>query len=271
MSQSTSSSSLSAALTAKQAEDLNSAILGYLRSSGWNDIADQFSAVSGATFDTLQPDALAKKWKSVLRLQKKVLELEAQVKELSEAGKGKKVDNSESLPRSTPKFVLSGHKKAVTSVQFHPNFTTLASASEDSSIKLWDYESGKFERSLTGHTDAIQDITYSPSGHLLASCSNDMSIKVWDVQDSFQCVKTLNGHDHTVSAVSFLPSGEALVSASRDERIKLWELSSGFCTRTYTGHEGWVRCVRVSPNGITMASGSSDQVRILRVRIIRVL
>ena len=32
----------------------------------------------------------------------------------------------------------------------------MISASEDASIKLWDFETGDYERTLKGHTDSVQ-------------------------------------------------------------------------------------------------------------------
>jgi platelet-activating factor acetylhydrolase IB subunit alpha len=43
----------------------------------------------------------------------------------------------------------------------------LASASEDTTIKIWDYESGEYERTLKGHTKAVQDITFDAKGNYL--------------------------------------------------------------------------------------------------------
>ena len=44
-------------------------------------------------------------------------------------------------------------------VIFHPIFTNMISASEDASIKLWDFETGDYERTLKGHTDSVQVMT----------------------------------------------------------------------------------------------------------------
>ena len=41
-------------------------------------------------------------------------------------------------------------------VIFHPIFSIMISASEDASIKLWDFETGDYERTLKGHTDSVQ-------------------------------------------------------------------------------------------------------------------
>lgn len=43
----------------------------------------------------------------------------------------------------------------------------MVSASEDATIKVWDYETGDFETSLKGHTDSVQDIAFDNNGKLL--------------------------------------------------------------------------------------------------------
>lgn len=47
---------------------------------------------------------------------------------------------------------------------FHPKFSNLASASEDSTIKVWDYETGDFEVTLKGHTKVVCDLDYDSTG-----------------------------------------------------------------------------------------------------------
>lgn len=48
-------------------------------------------------------------------------------------------------------------------------YNLMVSASEDATIKVWDYETGDYERSLKGHTDSVQDITFDSSGKLLGA------------------------------------------------------------------------------------------------------
>ena len=64
---------------------------------------------------------------------------------------------AEWIPRPPEKFQMTGHRSTVTRVIFHPVYSsTLVSASEDCSIKVWDSDSGDLERTLKGHTDAVQ-------------------------------------------------------------------------------------------------------------------
>ncbi|XP_033222303.1 lissencephaly-1 homolog isoform X2 [Belonocnema kinseyi] len=125
--------------------------------------------------------------------------------------------------------------------------------------KVWDFESGEFERTLKGHTDSVQDIAFDATGKLLVSCSSDMSIKLWDFSQSFSCIKTMHGHDHNVASVTFMPQGDFIVSASRDKTIKIWEVATGYCVKTLIGHREWVRMARISPCGELIASCSNDQ------------
>jgi platelet-activating factor acetylhydrolase IB subunit alpha len=43
----------------------------------------------------------------------------------------------------------------------------MVSASEDATLKVWDFETGEYEKSLKGHTDSVQDICFDQTGKLL--------------------------------------------------------------------------------------------------------
>ncbi|KAK0417740.1 hypothetical protein QR680_013180 [Steinernema hermaphroditum] len=253
-------------LSGKQRDELNRAIADYLQSSGYH---ASFSAFMGEADlnenvgDLKSSGLLEKKWTSVLRLQKKVMDLESKLKETekeiaSGAPTRDKRKPEEWIPRAPERFELSGHRMPVNRVIFHPKYTYFASCSEDCTIKIWDFESGEFERTLKGHTAAVQDICFDKSGTLLASCSADLTIKIWDFVNSYECTKTLKGHDHNISSITFVPSGDYLLSSSRDRQVKMWEVSTGYCIHTFGGHTDWVRMVRVSHDGSQFATCGND-------------
>nr|XP_026692533.1 lissencephaly-1 homolog [Ciona intestinalis] len=252
-------------LSTRQRDELNLAISEYLRANGYSKALDAFKEEADLPE---QPDKkyeglMEKKWTSVVRLQRKVMDLEAKLNELQKETRDgltphNKKDPSEWIPRPPERCALSGHRNPITRVIFHPVYSVVLSAAEDSTIKVWDYETGDFERTLKGHTDAVQDISFDPTGKVLASCSADLSVKIWDFVE-FECTKTLTGHDHNVSSVSFMPDGDHIVSASRDKTIKLWELATGYCIKTFLGHKEWVRMVRPNMDGSLLASCSNDQ------------
>lgn len=182
----------------------------------------------------------------------------------------KNQDPSSWLPRAPARHTLQSHRDPVTCVAFHPVFSSLASGSEDYTIKIWDWEHGELERTIKGHTNAVLDLDFGGprGGTLLASCSNDLTIKLWDPSDEYKNIRTLPGHDHSVSAVRFIPSGAAgapssgnlLVSASRDKTLRIWDVSTGYCLKTLRGHVEWVRNVAPSPDGRFLLSVGDDRV-----------
>ncbi len=52
-------------------------------------------------------------------------------------------------------------------------FSVFVSASEDATIKLWDFETGDFERTLKGHTDSVQDVTFDSNGKMLGKYTSN--------------------------------------------------------------------------------------------------
>lgn len=73
------------------------------------------------------------------------------------------------VPRAPAAYVLTGHRNQVLKVAFHPTFNLIASASEDGTVKLWDWETGEFERTLKGHTRAVNDVDFDSKGNLLGT------------------------------------------------------------------------------------------------------
>lgn len=181
----------------------------------------------------------------------------------------RRTDPASWLPRSPARHTLQSHRQPVTALAFHPVFSSLATGSEDSTIKIWDWELGELERTVKGHTKGVLDVDYGgPRGStLLASCSSDLTIKLWDPNDEYKNIRTLPGHDHSVSAVRFIPSGAAgapssgnlLASASRDKTIRIWDVTTGYCVRTIRGHADWVRDVSPSFDGRWLLTVSNDQ------------
>jgi WD40 repeat protein len=152
---------------------------------------------------------------------------------------------------------FEGHSHSVNSIAFSQDGLTLASASSDKNIKIWDVATGKTLKTLTGHDNSVTSIAFSPDGQKLVSASLDKTIKIWDVATG-QLLKTLTGHDDSVTSIALSPDGQKLASASLDKTIKIWNFATGQTLKTLSGHEKWVSSIAFSPDGQQLASGSWD-------------
>ncbi|BAZ16758.1 WD-40 repeat protein [Calothrix sp. NIES-4071] len=152
---------------------------------------------------------------------------------------------------------IEGHTDWVRSIVYSPDGNTIASASNDKTIKLWNGATGKLISTLVGHQDAVISVVYSPDGNTIASASVDKTIKLWDVATG-KIISTLTGHTDQVNSVVTSPDSKTLASASNDNTIKLWNVNTSKEIGTLTGHKLWVSSVVYSPDGKTLASASGD-------------
>lgn len=159
-------------------------------------------------------------------------------------------------------YTFVPHSEIVNCLAITPNGQTLATASEDYTIKLWNLGTQKLLSTLAGHTDGVKSIAISLDGKILASASADSTIKLWDLSTR-ELLRTLTGHSEWVKSVAISPDGKILVSGAQDKTIKLWNLQTGELLRTLTGHWDEVNCVSIAQDGHTLVSSSRDETIIL--------
>jgi WD40 repeat protein len=200
---------------------------------------------------------------------------------------------------ATLRKTLDGHTNYVWDVVITPDGRRVLSASNDTTVRMWDVASGNHLATFSGHQAAVCSVAVSAAGRSVAAGAMDGSVLVWELTSTAQrcrlehgaadakvgwglkeddlltggadgvlriwkipsCRETraIRAHEAPILKVVFLDDGDRLVSISADKTIRVCSLASGECIRVCTGHTGEVNSVAISADKKTMVSASEDR------------
>src|SRR5262249_9425097 len=113
-----------------------------------------------------------------------------------------------------------GHTHYVNAVAFSPDGRRLVSGSEDTTLRVWDVETGKSRLKFGASEHRVDAVAWSPGGGRILSCSADAH--VWDAATG-KSLGSLGGEGLGVRAVAFVGDDVALVG-SEDATVHRWDL-----------------------------------------------
>ncbi|KAG5573445.1 hypothetical protein H5410_063211 [Solanum commersonii] len=123
------------------------------------------------------------------------------------------------------------HRKEIHTIKWSPtgagtsnpnNQLLLASASFDSTVKLWDVEQGRLLYSLNGHREPVYSIAFCPNGEYLASGSLDKCMNIWSVKEA-KIVKTFNG-DGCIFEVCWNKEGNKVAACFASKKVCVYDM-----------------------------------------------
>ena len=161
------------------------------------------------------------------------------------------------LPTWIEHVVESDHTSEVTVVLISSAGGTVASASTDGSIRLWDSTTSALRKVLRAHADAVTSMAYSTNGQVLVSGSRDLSIKVWDLVHQV-CKGVLWGHLDAVTMTAFSSDDLVLVSVSTDGTARIWDVVAMKEEGRLDGLMQGVASLAFSPSNALLAVGCRD-------------
>ncbi|KAN0109792.1 WD40-repeat-containing domain protein [Russula decolorans] len=149
------------------------------------------------------------------------------------------------------------HREAVRGLSFSPDDDRFATASDDSTVRVWSFAESREERVLTGHGWDVKCVEWHPTMGLLVSGSKDNLIKFWDPRTG-TALTTLHQHKNTIQALSWAPHGNLLASASRDQTVRVFDIRSMKEWVVLRGHKKEVCSLAWHPVHPILVSGGSE-------------
>ena len=113
--------------------------------------------------------------------------------------------------------------QVVLALAYSPDGKILATAGEDTAIRLRDVASRGLLRTSTGHDDAVAALAFTPDGKTLASGGYDKRQALG--RRHGPRARDAQGHKNWVFAVAFSPDGKTLASGGYDKIVKLWDVA----------------------------------------------
>ncbi|KAI9508815.1 WD40-repeat-containing domain protein, partial [Russula earlei] len=149
------------------------------------------------------------------------------------------------------------HREAVRGLSFSPDDARFATASDDSTVRVWSFAESREERVLTGHGWDVKCVEWHPTMGLLVSGSKDNLVKFWDPRTG-TALTTLHQHKNTIQALAWAPHGNLLASASRDQTVRVFDIRSMKEWAVLRGHKKEVCSLAWHPVHPILVSGGSE-------------
>jgi len=128
------------------------------------------------------------------------------------------------IPATLP--LICGHKAEILDIDFSPfNEHLVASASEDSYVKIWQIPEGGLKsnmtdpiQSLQGHRRKVGTTDFNPiASNILATSSSDLEVKLWDIEKGVAAL-TVGGHADLIQGLAWNHVGSEFATASKDKK-----------------------------------------------------
>src|SRR5262249_35169589 len=154
-----------------------------------------------------------------------------------------------------------GHEGLTFHVRFAPDGKTLATASKDRTIRLWEVPSGRPLATLRGHERPIRGLAFLPDGTLM-SASPDRTLCFWEVPSGRRLKEWTLGMAAGSLAVS--PDAALLAVAELHEAgkgpspLQVWELATGKVRLTLKGHHARLNGLAFTPDGRGLVAVGGD-------------
>ena len=153
---------------------------------------------------------------------------------------------------------FDAHNMPVRDLAFAPTDTKFVTASDDASLKIWDFTRSAEISTLQGHSWDVKSCDWHRTKGLIVSGSKDHSVKLWDPRTS-RSLTTLHSHKNALTATTFSRLRDALLAtAGRDNLARIFDLRMMRDVCVLRGHEKGITCLAWHPIHASLLSTGSD-------------
>jgi WD40 repeat protein len=152
-----------------------------------------------------------------------------------------------------------GHSRVVFSVIFSAKRNRIYSASDDHSIRAWDYDSGVEVAKMLGYKEAVVSLAWVQGEETFVSGSHDNSVRLWDAT-GMVLIKVIGTHADYVRSVAASPDGRYIVSGGWDNKVNIWDVETSQLVHSLAHHGNGVDIAAISSNGAFLGSSDYDNI-----------
>lgn len=153
---------------------------------------------------------------------------------------------------------FAGHTDVIYSASFSPDSKTLATASQDKTVRTWDIPARTAGIVIRAHSDVVYRVRFSPNGKSLFTCGQDRAVRQFDAANG-TAIRSFEGHQSAVTALDVRQDGLVIVTSGTETRLRWWNVADGGTPRYSDGCSVQVNDIAFSKDGKLLAAAAADR------------
>ena len=108
--------------------------------------------------------------------------------------------------------------------------SSVISGSEDTTLRVWNIESGSCLHILGGHEGMITCLV--SHGDHVSSGNDDQCVRVWNISNG-QCVHKLEAATGLIYSMTYSDEGKYIIAGGTDGTVNLWDFGDGYVSQSF--------------------------------------